>query len=315
MPYILLYLLKDLKHSPPAILYIRESIYLNAFSLLIPSSFPKVIEVNGVMVNELKLRRWPAAIIAFISFIQCISLRKASIVIAVSEQIRLSLIKRYALNSDDVHVVPNGVNLRRFTLMDRSAAFRKIGLDPNLRYIGYVGGLTEWQNLGLMIKATTFVVQKAKDVKLLIIGTGRTRKHLEDIVKKEGLDKSVFFIEGVCYEKVPFYMNVLEVGLMPDKRMVENRLLSSPLKMWEYLACGIPVLTFSIPEISFIAKNNVGKFVAKDNITDIANKIMSILKEKDKEKIRDKARKLATKHSWEETGQMIMKLLPPIEKR
>lgn len=126
--------------------------------------------------------------------------------------------------------------------------------------IGFFGLIEEWIDLDLI----EYLAKKRKDLCFLFIG-----RTAVDVTKLAELD-NVRFIGSVDYEVLPAYSHVFDVGLIPVKT---NELIRNfnPLKLREYLAMGLPVVSVYFPEIDEFDKyvyvsNEYDEFLEKIDI-------------------------------------------------
>ena len=113
----------------------------------------------------------------------------------------------------------------------------------------------------------------------------------------------------VPYEEVPKYINACDVCVAPF--LFRNSGLS-PLKVFEYLACGKPVVTSMINGLDFIKKYDLGILVEPENFDELAQALIKLLQN---EKLRKKMAKngrnvIATKYSWEVIAKKVVTRKP-----
>jgi len=145
----------------------------------------------------------------------------------------------------NTHWVPNGVDYERFA--SAAAARREpeemVGL-PHPR-IGYVGAINDKIDAGLLLQVAEAYPQAT------IVMVGPVRVGSEDT--RGGLVRlrsrpNVRFMGQVPVERVPEFMAACDVGLLPYQRSIWTENIQ-PLKLYEYLACGLPVVSTEIPAV------------------------------------------------------------------
>lgn len=201
---------------------------------------PLIVEINGVFEEEANLKDKSLiskkAIIS--DWLKNMYFRRAETIITVSPLIKDKLIEKYKLDGNKIEVVPNGANTELFIPMDKSVAQDKVGLSRNSRYICFVGNLTAWQGVDFLIKAAPTIIENNPDVRFLIVGDGVMRDELESMTKKNETAEYFLFIGSVPFKDVPLYINASDICIA---LFAANR-KCSPLKVFEYLSCGRPVL-------------------------------------------------------------------------
>ena len=107
--------------------------------------------------------------------------------------------------------------------------------------IGYSGLIGKRLNLGLMCE----LARKHHDWSFVFIGKVDRRECEAELTALEEMH-NVHFLGVKSPDKVPDYVVALDVGLLPYELNIETQHIS-PLKMYEYLAAGLPVVSTAIP--------------------------------------------------------------------
>ncbi|UVI35578.1 glycosyltransferase family 4 protein [Brevibacterium spongiae] len=145
---------------------------------------------------------------------------------------------------DDVSVVPNGVNTERIT--PRSGHGR-LGEGDRRAHgpvrIGFVGTLKPWHGTDRLIAACAGLVG---DFRVDIVGHGPEADALEEQVRALGLGGRVRFHGALGPESVPEALREFDIAVAPYPAG-ENYF--SPLKVYEYLAAGLPVVASRVGAI------------------------------------------------------------------
>jgi len=105
--------------------------------------------------------------------------------------------------------------------------------------VGFFGLIADWVDLELI----QFLARSRPECSFVLIGKVTT-----DVKLFEGLS-NVYLLGQKPYEALPAYVKAFDVALLP---FVTNELTiaSNPLKLREYLAAGLPVVSSAIPEAS-----------------------------------------------------------------
>jgi len=127
--------------------------------------------------------------------------------------------------------LPNGVDLDHFA-NDISPEPEDLKKIPKPRLI-YVGSIERWFDESLIF----FAALQRKDISFVIIGRYR-RGMFPDLEKM----KNIHFLGKRDYATIPSYMKNSQAGMIPFKRL---RFIDSvnPIKLYEYMACGLPVIS------------------------------------------------------------------------
>ncbi len=165
-------------------------------------------------------------------------LRRADLVLATHP----ALVGQIRPLNEHVHLVPNGVDIAQF-----QKALAVPGLPPELEAIpqprvGYVGVINDKIDLGLL----RLLVERLPHVHLVLIGPDMLRHRADE---RALLDHPRIYQLGFRPPaQLPLYMKGLDVALMPYRL---NRWTAhiDPLKLYEYFALGLPVVSTPIPAV------------------------------------------------------------------
>jgi len=266
----------------PDMVYWRQA-YLTIFPVLLSRLFGKKIltEVNGLTLDEVeseplsRLRKM--VILAFERF----NYRFSSHLICVAPQIRVRILEYYRLPADKVSVILNGVNSDRMPIMDPGEAKKKIGLDPGIRVVGFVGHFFPWDGIEHLIDAAPQIIKEINNVRFLIIGHGRWGEHLPKLAEERGLAKNFIFTGKVDWGRLYLYINAFDVATAPYSKAINSQSGRSSLKILEYFACKKPVVaseTEVIPEVVDLTKKGLGITVKPEDAGALAMAIIRLLK-------------------------------------
>ena len=136
--------------------------------------------------------------------------------------------------AERVHVFPNGVDSRRFRIVDRPGARERLGLaGPTVLS---VGNLRELKGHHLIIDA----VREIDDVRLVIVGRGRRKAELFDQIHRLGLGDRVTIRDEVDQETLVDYYNAADCLVLASSSE------GMPNVVLESMACGTPVIATDI---------------------------------------------------------------------
>ena len=243
-----------------------------SFTISKLSRTPFVLEVNGVLEDEVEnppSNRWRPLRLK----IRGSMIRRASKIIAVSDGIRRDLLTRYAIPSDRIAVVPNGVSPERFFPSEKTSCRTSLGLRPSDQVVCYIGNMARWQGVDLLMDAADTLHSRRSSIKLLLAGDGPELQDLKAKAKGRNLG-FVDFLGPVSYDRIPEIIGASDVAVAP---LARNR-KASPLKVFEYMACGRPIVVSDVDEVgNFVRMSGCGIVVNPGDPDGLADAIEWLL--------------------------------------
>lgn len=203
---------------------------------------PLFIELNGVMVEDLRRTHAPAPTILVHRMIESRELAFSAGITCTSPRLKQKICTRSATLCRKTQAVPNGVNRALFRPMDRAVCRKIMGLDPRLKVIGFVGTFSHLHQPEQAVRSLVRVSEENQDAMLLMVGDGPRRKGCERLAQDLGVSSHVIFTGSLPYEEVPVAINCMDVGLVLASRERLEREGVVAFKFLEMMTCGCPVV-------------------------------------------------------------------------
>ena len=182
--------------------------------------------------------------------------------VAVSERVRGELMRYYGVPSARIAVIPNGVNLERFTprVDDRAATRHEIGLPAEAPVLLFVGHEFERKGLGPVIEA---LARLDTDTRLVVAGAGEIERYTAR-AEALGVAGRVHFL-GMRRDVERLYR-------MADVFVLPTSYETFSLVCMEAMACGTPVLACAVGGIEDYLRDGVnGWAIPRDGAVIAAN--------------------------------------------
>ncbi|MEJ7758794.1 MAG: glycosyltransferase family 4 protein [Gemmatimonadaceae bacterium] len=209
---------------------------------------PGVLEVNAPLIEEQARHRGLVDRGSAEQVAQRV-LDAASAIVVVSAEVA-SYLCRYSGVSPRVHVVPNGVNPDRF----HPGVLPLFPREPGVFTVGFVGTLKPWHGLPVLADAFTQLHARHADTRLLVGGDGPERATLGAQLAADGMQAAVTFTGPLEPELIPALLRSMDVAVAPYP---QGDFYFSPLKVYEYMASGLPVVASAIGQIPDIIQHGV----------------------------------------------------------
>lgn len=230
------------------LIYCRET-WLDPFTGLILRLLrvPSVTEVNGLVLNDLRLDGARGWLMWLSQYCQGWNLKSSTGVVAACAAWADFLRDTYGLNR--VEVIQNGVELEKFGGGSGLPWRAQLGLDSSDLVLGYVGNLGRYYDFEPFLKSLKGLVQDYPALRMVIVGSGPGAQSIRALAEQLKVMDWVRFHGPVAHGEVPELLRAFDLGLLPVSapRLRETRGVLHAMKLAEYCAAGLPILRSDYP--------------------------------------------------------------------
>ena len=194
-------------------------------------------------------------------------------IIAISGGVREDLIA-LGVATEKITVEHDAYDPALFEALPAKAAARaELELDPDQSIVVYTGGLLVWKGVDVLIDAA----RSLPEVQFLIAGgmpadVERTRAHAEGLsnVRIDGYQSPA---------RVPLYLAAADLAALPNRSQPEiSAKYTSPLKAFEYMASGLPIVASDLPSLrEVLGEDPLTRFARADDPAALAEAISAHL--------------------------------------
>lgn len=175
------------------------------------------------------------------------SVRSADAVIAVSSVLKVKVIEDYAPRGSVV-VMNNGILRSSFFPGDRVAARVALGLPLNARLVGTAGNLSRMKGVDTLYDAWSSLEGSSENVYLVLAGRIESRLPIP-------AGERVIYLGELLEVQVGLLFRALDVGVVPARDSEFGR-YCFPQKLFEMVACGLPVVAARVGAIALALDAN-----------------------------------------------------------
>lgn len=230
------------------------------------------------------------------------SLKRADRVIVINKKLKDYTIKMGA-HPERTSVVSAGVDLDRFSSNVKGREMRKqhrIKKDDTVLF--FMGWLYDFSGIKEVARTLVKIKDKHPDFKLLIVGEGDLYPELRRIRERHNLQDYLILTGRQPYGKIPEFIGAADICLLPAH---SNKVMQDivPIKMYEYMASGKPVISTKLPGIirEFGYDNGVEYVEDPEEVVETAIRLSE-----NKKKLMEggsRARRFVEKYSWDNITQ------------
>ncbi len=208
------------------------------------------------------------------------------------------LYDKYVKVRPDLLLVHNGVTIADFKRTETPPRPSDLPQDDR-KIVGYYGALAQWVDFTLI----EYAAKSCPDLHFVLIGLNADERALERLTALP----NVSYLGLKHYSVLGDYLHYFDVATIPFKiNPVTNA--ASPIKLFEYCAAGVPVVTTAFTEV--LQYHERGVAVGK-NHEDFVEKIRAAarLSATEKDALRQKLQGIAEDNTWEDRAQSIVRML------
>ena len=297
------------ENEPPDFIYERASLYATAGATLAQIfKVPLVLELNAPLAAEQSAYR-STGFGELAAQAERWTLAHADVVLTVSSELKNHVLTA-GIPASRVHVTPNGVNLQLFRPARPDPALReKLNVNGG-PILGFVGGLRPWHGVEILPELVARLLPKHKKLHLIVAGDGQLRSSLLQSFRKLKLQDRVTFTGAIAHDQVPSVVRHFDVALAPYPRL-DHDFYFSPLKLYEYMACGVPVAASNIGQIAEVISHGKTGLLHKPGDLDglVANCNLLLTDDRLRKRIgRDAAALVAREFTWDHNARRVVAL-------
>jgi glycosyltransferase involved in cell wall biosynthesis len=278
-----------IRHS--AVFYLHDARDASLISFLVSTY---VIELHDFYHSKMPL--WTKRVLS-----------RASALIVTTKK-KIEKLGSMGIRAEKIFYQPNAVDLGIYA----SAPTKKVAREhcgiPRESFVAlYTGHLYDWKGAPLILEAAR--LDAARAVQFYIVGGSD-----KDILSFRGLSaglSNVHVLGRVPHREVVNWQMAADVLLLPNSaKKEESSYDTSPVKLFEYLASGVPIVASRIPAVTEIAGEDVLNFFEADNAASMLSAILELQRNSFSGKRRSiKGKVLVEAYSWNRRSRNILDFL------
>ncbi|MDP3993643.1 MAG: glycosyltransferase [Candidatus Doudnabacteria bacterium] len=214
------------------------------------------------------------------------------------------------IQEKNILVAPDAVDLGTFDFdLTIPEARIRLNLPQGKIILGYTGTFRT-KNISKGLETVLEALQMTADPKIIFVAVGGAAadiKHYQNLARNMNVEKRVMLLPKVDQPKVAICQKAFDVLLMPFPKNEHYAYFMSPLKMFEYMASGRPIVTADLPSIREILGEESAVFAEAENSKSFADGIKKILSDSDlADKISLNARQKVQEFTWQKRARNIL---------
>ena len=286
------FLLETLSFAVSGFFHVRgkyaDAIFGRDETILFPLSF---LSVRRII--------WETHTGAWNYFARRMSLR-ASHIVAISEGLKNFYLK-HGVAEEKIIVAHDGVDLSDYEIsLSQKEARAHLGLPNEKRIALYVGRLDGWKGVDTLYASAHFLPE---DIMHVVIGGDD-----KDLGMLREMHPKVRFLGYRPYTELARNLRAADVLVLPNNGKNEISVsFTSPLKLFAYMAAGLPIVASDLPSLREILDEETATLVEADSPLALAEGIQSVLREPERAGRHGRnAKQKVQAYSWEKRAEAIL---------
>ena len=146
-----------------------------------------------------------------------------------------------------VAVISDAVDIDVFGRCSKAEARKELGVEKNDFLVMYVGQMYKWKGVETLVAAAAFL---SDDTHVWLVGgTPEELPRIEKLLSAPGADL-VKLVGYVAPTQIPTCLAAADVLALPNSgQTAVSRYYTSPLKLFEYMASGRPIIASDLPSL------------------------------------------------------------------
>lgn len=204
--------------------------------------------------------------------------KKAHKVVAITSALK-NLIVGAGIDEGKIMVAPDAVDLADFEAVSQTIDELRIELElpENEFLVGYVG---KFKTLGMekgikaMIEALSIL---ERDIKMIFVGGEELEiKEYKNLANRFNVSAQCVFINYQPRLKAIKYTKAMNALVIPFPNVPHYAFYASPLKLFEYMASGRPIIASDLPALKEVLNDKNALFFKPDDASDFARAVKMI---------------------------------------
>jgi len=218
-------------------------------------------------------------------------MHRATHVVTISDSMKEAIIER-GIPEEKVTVVPNAVDTDYFKPKKKNSKLVGSLNLKNKTVLGYISNMSYREGHDVLIRAFKKITSQIDNSILLLVGSGREKENLENLVKQLNLSDKVIFTGNVDHSLIKDYYALIDLFVVPRRRDYAADLVT-PLKPYEAMGMKIPLLMSDRAALKEIIGEDRGFIFKTEDEEDLANVAINCLNNKD-----ECSKRASIAHEW-----------------
>ena len=218
----------------------------------------------------------------------------------------------FGISPRKIIILPNGFDERFFeNETGGTVSLQELGIPKGAPSVLYTGHLYDWKGVYVLAEAASLLPE------VYFVFVGGTPWDVASFRERYQKDKNIIVLGHKPYASVPSYLRVASILVLPNSQFskslrheVFSRYDTSPIKLFEYMASGKPIIASDLPSIREIVSEKDVFFVKPDSPEELASCIRRLLVDSGfAERIAKQAKEDSKRYTWEKRAEKMLEFV------
>lgn len=300
-----------ISNEAPDLIISRLDVYLfSALLLAKMKKIPLLLEIDSPEVYEFSTFHGEYITHQkLLKYVELLNIKYANACFTVSNDLKHYFLKQ-GMPEEKIHVITNGADITRFIpRINKQKVVGKYALQNKI-VVGFVGSFHYWHGVENLISLIEGTLALQPNICFLMVGEGGPMKSkLEEFITKKGHRDRVILTGHIEHEEIPQYISTMDIVLAPYPKL--DFFYYSPVKIYEYMACGKPVVTTRIGQIAEIIQDGKNGFLCRpDDVKQMQARISELVTSPSLRALIGEAatQTMVEHHSWRKKAEQLSRL-------
>jgi glycosyltransferase involved in cell wall biosynthesis len=194
-------------------------------------------------------------------------------IITITQGLKDLFIKK-GIDENKIIVAPDGVDLEEFDInSSKEECRKKLDLPLDKKIVLYTGHLYKWKGVDVLAEAAKNLPENID-----VYFVGGVKEDVESFKDKYSGIKNIKIIGQRSHSEIPYWLKSADLLILPNSGKEDiSKYWTSPLKLFEYMASGTPIIASDLPSIREILNDNNAVLVLPDDPEKLSKAIYEMI--------------------------------------
>ncbi len=194
------------------------------------------------------------------------AMRIADIIVTVTNKCKQEM-AMLGVNPNKILVAPDAADLVNYSKLERRLA------DNGPVKLAYVGSLGADRGCDVLVRALAYIPSSMNVLAVIVGGNEEQIAILKSLAEDIGVIDRLQFTGYIPHRDVRIWIEFSNILIMPTVRSLFGEKYTSPMKLFEYMASGRPIVASDLPTIREVLDDNSATFFVANDPQDLARAI------------------------------------------